>query len=548
MKNLVMKQAIFSLVILMSCAYNPYYAQSPGGILEPLLWTTEFDLDQSEDFGTDRFNFHSYQYFDEDRGYTELPIRGLHKISLFVVFSSTHPSQVAQINTGKEIISLTDSTIISRRSQAFDKHVSVPQFVSYVEYLHPQSSQSSAGQILVGSKTVEDQWYEGGIAEVLLYDRLLERKQVDQIESYLSMKYGISQPITDNYYNSRGEIVFAPTEQDGYVHNVTAIGRDDAAALFQRQSHNLYSDTKLTISLGTIASHNEKNRKSITDNCYLFWSDDGGSSVLTKAKHFSSVVKLTETTWKFSTYGDMSNKELMVYLDPSSLENYDPALPTWLLLSGNDHFSSASKRIAMSADTNGILSTSVIAGQQFSDGNKFKFAQGPVLSTLIVIDSTACDDQHASGHIVVDLPDGADPAVPLLRISDEEIALEQGHDGHWYFENMDYGTYTLMVQDQLIQSQVVTLDHAACKNLDEQRSIFPNPVLMGNPFTIKLGDYTESELRLTITDEAGRIVDRSTLSSPQQVVQRKLTTPGSYTVTITGDQYHNSYKLLVVSN
>lgn len=97
-------------------------------------------------------------------------------------------------------------------------------------------------------KKYSHKWiFSGGIAEIIVYDKLLNRKQINKIESYLAIKYGISLPLTSNYYNSNGGIIWDPLQHKGFEHNLTSIGKDKNTNLNQLQSRNEYSDVNLTL-------------------------------------------------------------------------------------------------------------------------------------------------------------------------------------------------------------------------------------------------------------------------------------------------------------
>ena len=109
--------------------------------------------------------------------------------------------------------------------------------------------------------------------------------QRNRIESYLAIKYGITQdqstPI--NYVNSDGDIIFDATTNaslGGYLeynNDIAGIGRDDAAELDQPASKSENSGSLVTIDRGATIS---------TDDTWLIWGNDGGA--LTESSSVSS--------------------------------------------------------------------------------------------------------------------------------------------------------------------------------------------------------------------------------------------------------------------
>lgn len=82
-------------------------------------------------------------------------------------------------------------------------------------------------------------------AEIITYNTKLSATQVNMVESYLAIKYGITLGNNQGagacitYRNSNG--IPAWNNQTGYHNNVTGIGRDDASTLDQRMSRGVLS-------------------------------------------------------------------------------------------------------------------------------------------------------------------------------------------------------------------------------------------------------------------------------------------------------------------
>lgn len=75
------------------------------------------------------------------------------------------------------------------------------------------------------------------LPEVLIFDRNLSDIETQQIETFLSIKYGIT--INDisekNYISSTNKILWDSKKSKNYNYRVTGIGRDDAFELYQNQ-------------------------------------------------------------------------------------------------------------------------------------------------------------------------------------------------------------------------------------------------------------------------------------------------------------------------
>ena len=77
--------------------------------------------------------------------------------------------------------------------------------------------------------TKEDTHFTGVLLEEVVFDRVLPKKQRKQVESYLSVKYGI--PLLSNgkleYLNSTGYVYWSAPKNYAFRHRPTALGRDD---------------------------------------------------------------------------------------------------------------------------------------------------------------------------------------------------------------------------------------------------------------------------------------------------------------------------------
>jgi hypothetical protein len=116
-------------------------------------------------------------------------------------------------------------------------------------------------------------WWQGGIPEVILYNRKLNTVQgdeADRVDSYLGIKYGIT--LQHNYYLSDGTKVFDTGCNNQYKNQIAGLVKDNASALNQKQSRSVLKKTIITMSVGDVAEFNNANNTSvITDKYSLIW-------------------------------------------------------------------------------------------------------------------------------------------------------------------------------------------------------------------------------------------------------------------------------------
>lgn len=121
----------------------------------------------------------------------------------------------------------------------------------------------------------------GSLAEVIVFNTVLSPANVQQVQSYLAVKYGITlgNPANVvNYVNSASGVTWTGTA--AYQNNIAGIGRDDNAALNQLQSKSVTSNvvTMAVLPAGagnTIPVSNAANTNSFaTNNTHLIWGDN----------------------------------------------------------------------------------------------------------------------------------------------------------------------------------------------------------------------------------------------------------------------------------
>jgi len=126
--------------------------------------------------------------------------------------------------------------------------------------------------------------HNGKIGEVLFYSSALTPTERQKIQSYLSLKWGVSMDTSvmktaasaNNYLASDGTAIW--NANNSYYFRVTGIGRDDCSDLDQRQSRNQDTTSAgyVTMGLGSVAASNALNNNAFTaDKSFEIWSDNG---------------------------------------------------------------------------------------------------------------------------------------------------------------------------------------------------------------------------------------------------------------------------------
>ncbi len=124
--------------------------------------------------------------------------------------------------------------------------------------------------------------WDGGIAEMVVYNKKLTVDERDKVESYFAIKYGFTLGIngtSQDYVDSDGIVIWDQSDNIGYNYNVTGIGRDDASGLEQKQSRTINTTDDITIGVKSIETTNTGNTNPyFADKTFLMWGHDNGTT------------------------------------------------------------------------------------------------------------------------------------------------------------------------------------------------------------------------------------------------------------------------------
>ncbi len=214
---------------------------------------------------------------------------------------------------------------------------------NYKELTNRRANQS----FQIGNGTFVGSSYDanwtGSVNEVLVFDRVLTDDEMQKVNTYLAIKYGITlrgqnganatAAGASNYIDSDGSVVWNITHNSLFNYNIAGIGRDDASELMQKQSRSVNSNTNnsdpmkngdmLAIGLNSIAVSNSANSGTFANNKQFFmWGDNGKSGlqstdVPTSATLYGIADKLPQRlkkVWMVQNTGGVSNLQLKFYL------------------------------------------------------------------------------------------------------------------------------------------------------------------------------------------------------------------------------------------
>ncbi|WP_341903265.1 BNR-repeat neuraminidase N-terminal domain-containing protein [Fluviicola taffensis] len=183
---------------------------------------------------------------------------------------------------------------------------------------------------------------DANIGEVILYSSTPSAANLNKIESYLAIKYGLTRggntgtTATYNYLSSNATTIWNKTTNSGFNFDIAGIGRDDASALIQKQSISVNNNEPVTVGLVSIASSNATNAASFSsDQSFLIWGNNGLLNQITTnpvcfANLPAGIYGHIERVWK----GQLTNfaQNVTVGYETSMLVAYTPVSNLRLLV------------------------------------------------------------------------------------------------------------------------------------------------------------------------------------------------------------------------
>lgn len=212
-------------------------------------------------------------------------------------------------------------------------------------------SMRGGGNFHTGGENGDNYYFRGEMSELLIYGSALSDSERQDLESYLSIKWGVTIPVSvQNYY---------AITYPGYDQDMAGIGQDIANQFIdQPAGKSINSGQILTIS----------NPSSLTDGDFLVWANDGGDGgVSTTTGAHALTGERLERIWRIHETNDAGT--VSVSFDVSSFDYLGRSASDFALLIDpiNADFSDASTIIASSFDG----STVTITGVDFSSGDYY---------------------------------------------------------------------------------------------------------------------------------------------------------------------------------
>ncbi len=254
--------------------------------------------------------------------------------------------------------------------------------------------------------------FNGEIAELLIYTSALTAPQLQNINSHLAVKYGItlnqSTPTdytASNWNGTTGTKIWDATAAGAYKNDIAAIARDDNSALNQKQSGSSNSGNVLFIANTAFATDNPTNANTLSaDKSFLSWAHNGGVLAASGVGDFTgpTIKGRLARVWKAQETGTVGNVTIRFDLSTvpgvGGVAGANDLNNTRLMVDADGVFAAGATLIAPSSVNNGTQVVEFIT--DFAAGTGFYFTVGTTNTTttplpvqLVSFSAKASDEQ-----------------------------------------------------------------------------------------------------------------------------------------------------------
>ncbi len=350
-----------------------------------------------------------------------------------------------------------------------------PYFANYFQHLNTLDSSASYSFVLgPGPRDIPINRLRSGVAEVIVFDRVISPKAKSVIDSYLSIQYGIPLPqvVPTNYYDSDYTVIWDAKKNRSYPSEVVALGRSKSTNLNQKQTQS----EVLVFSAGQRALSNAINPAHLPDNSYLFWSHDGKS--LAWQQNLNHGVKSLERTWLAVVHDSMRTISTQIHLREDHLQVSKSPEEIWWLdryPDRRDMTLAQLDAIPFRSDVTGDLSIDSLKWDQDRSGHDlFTISAGPVFRVNSQIIESHCNED--SGAVSIKIFGGVAPySIKLTQRDGPQLHTVVSEETFLEFEDLRAGVFMLEVTDQTTHTfrKVIPINH-----LDALPITLPNQFIL----------------------------------------------------------------------
>lgn len=409
--------------------------------------------------------------------------------SFFVVYKSDTNQEniLILMERGSFKSSLSNKKLISDKEIVLNN--SNPEKGVIVSYLFNKNSLigKKNGDLIFDDLLFKDKEFKNQLLELIYIPKPIDEKEKSIIESYLSLKYGISLGDGKNYFNSKGETIWDTKENIGYNNNITGIGKDEYLELNQKQSRNS-KETGLIIGFNKITEKNSNNETLLKNNQFLLWGDNGKNIFLEKSndiaqkrmKRIWKIKSLSDSITSFKTQFKIEKKTMPI--DSNSDRNNDEFI--WLAID-------SSKTVTFNFE-------------------KAKFIKASINNEKEIIFNN------------IEFKSNSDYLFTIVKAKESDIATNA------------------LITNNFVKSTEPE------NNLLNQVVVYPNPINSNEKFNLEFNLKEDSNTTIQISDVNGKIIKEKNLGAiKNHLYSESLSVSGIYFIIVSVNGKSETRKLIV---
>jgi len=208
--------------------------------------------------------------------------------------------------------------------------------------------------LAIGRGIVGFEHLVGNIAEMVLLPSSITAVEIQRVESYLAIKYGITldQSTATDYLASDGSTLWDAALNSVYNNDIAGIVRDDTSGLLQKVARSVNENSVVTIALDNDIdiANNDATRTSTFANDLeaMVWANNGASRGFTTTNlptgaNSDDIDVVLERIWQVQEIGDVAGAagDLHIAFDLNNIQTTGgtpAATDVYLLINGTDDF------------------------------------------------------------------------------------------------------------------------------------------------------------------------------------------------------------------
>lgn len=396
------------------------------------------------------------------------------------------------------------------------------------------------------------------IAEVITFNATPSIADINRIESYLSIKYGITRGGNNSgvdYVSSSSATVWSGATNTGYNSDIAGIARDDNSGLNKKQSISVNNNEVVAVGLGTIAADNVSNANTFSaNNSFLIWGNNGQApqSNFANPACFSNlpagIQARIERIWK--TQATNFSQNVQVGFLTALIVGYTPVSNLRLLVDDDGNFSNATVYTGAEISGTMVVFSNVdlyTSGARYFTLATINYNASPLPIELISFGATCGRDgitlnwntatENNSHSFVIKRIDGVNNislqigTVPAAGMSTTNIAYSlldenvTGNNEYYYelYERDNSGTLTLLAR-------------TFCR-CEEYRDYYSSiHQIISGQLVLSITRRDEGAVKIEIYDHSGRRIHEESVVSGNgtetHILKNQPLSPGSYIITV----------------